>query len=429
MKSLVNGAVKFSKLWMLALMCVLFLGVGIKVEAAPGQVTGVKQEADATYGVGLSWNGVPDVASYSIEWCEDLTFMGTSYGKKDNITQNIGTITGLTSGKTYYARVTAVAADGTLGQSSQAIQVVTTPSSVVQGLKQTKAENKKVSLSWNQAEGANLYDVGYRKAGTQDKLKYITTDKTACAISGAADVKYEVYVYAMRTCDTGYVASVEKPTGMYMSTLPKKITKVKMVESGSDTNPQAGIVVFSWNASKAADGYEIEISSNNGKKILKKTITAKQFEASRGFMEVNSSKLKNTQFMRIKVKGYTQVGKSKKTGPASNIYYFAKCPNNIKNAPVNNSDLAAGVKVSWSKMTGANNYTVYISTSSNGGWKKAGTTKGTSLVIKKCGGSTLRTGVTYYYKVVANKKVKGKTYSSDKAWYKRFSYIMRTYYY
>ena len=63
--------------------------------------------------------------------------------------------------------------------------------------------------------------------------------------------------------------------------------------------------------------------------------------------------------------------------------------------------------VKWGKVTGATNYTVYYSTSKNSGYKKAGTTSGKSYTVKK-----LKPGKTYYFKVVANKKVGGKTYTS-----------------
>ena len=63
--------------------------------------------------------------------------------------------------------------------------------------------------------------------------------------------------------------------------------------------------------------------------------------------------------------------------------------------------------VKWSAVRGAKNYTVYYSTSKNSGYKKAGTTSGKAYTVKK-----LKPGKTYYFKVVANKKVGGKTYTS-----------------
>ncbi|MCI9082869.1 MAG: fibronectin type III domain-containing protein [Lachnospiraceae bacterium] len=420
MKSLV----KFSKVWMLALLCVLFLGVGIKAEAAPGQVTGLKQTNYDTSAVQIGWNNVTGATEYLVEYSENNSFTGTSV-KAAKTNRNPVAISGLAAGSSYYVRVTAVDQDGNEGAVSQPLEVVTAPVDKISNLKQTKAENKKITLSWSAVQNANAYYIRYGK--NTNSLKEAVTTNPSYVISGTADSAYIVYVYPMRKSSANFEAI--GPNGSYViaATVPKKITKVKMLESGSSSNPKAGIVVFSWGQSKAADGYEYEIYGNNGKKILKKSITASQY-STRG-IAVNSGKLKNTQFMKIRVHAYTKVGNAKKYGPWSDYCYFAKFPNNVKQAPVNNSTLSAGVKITWSKIAGANNYTIYISTKSTGGWKKAGTTKSNSFVVKKCGSSALKTGVTYYYKVVANKKVKGKTYSGDKDWYKKFGYIMRTYYY
>lgn len=427
MKSLVKGVVRFSKVWMLALLCVLFLGVGIKAEAAPGQVTGVKQTGYASNGVEVVWNNTSGASKYLVEWCENNQFTGTTLNA-ENTTNNPFRFFGLGSAKSYYVRVTALDENGEAGTPSQPVEVVTSSIDKVTGLKQTKAENKKVHLTWNKVSNVNEYLIVYINKANTTKRKEVYTSNNSYTISGSADSAYGVFVYPVKR-SSDFRAVGENYAFEEMATLPKKVTKVQMIESGTNTNAKAGIVVFSWKGSNAADGYEYEILGNNGKRILKKTITAAEYSSSNGYVTVKSGKLKNTQFMRIKVRGYTLVGKSKKPGTWSDVCYFAKCPNNIKHAPVNNRDLAAGVKVTWSKIAGAKDYTIYISTSSTGGWKKAGTTKKNSFVIKKCGSSTLKTGVMYYYKVVANKKVKGKTYTSDKDWYKRFSYVMRTYYY
>ncbi len=420
MKSLV----KFSKVWMLALLCVLFLGVGMKAEAAPGRVEGLEQTNYDTGAVEIGWKDVSGSPKYLVEYCENNSFTGSSL-KAGETNRNPVTITGLAPGTTYWVRVTAIDADGVKGTPSEAYDVVTAPVDKITNLRQTKAEKKKVKLEWSPVQKADAYLVYYGKSATSMKKAVAATP--SYIISGAADSAYIAYVYPMKKNSHNFEAVGPNKAYLVASTLPKKIAKVKMLESGSSSNPKAGIVAFSWGQSKAADGYEYEIYGNNGKKILKKSITASQY-STRGIL-VNSGKLKNTQFMKIRVHAYTKVGNAKKYGPWSDACYFAKLPNNIKQAPVDNKTLAAGVKVTWSKITGASNYTIYISRRSSGGWKKAGTTKSNSFVIKKCGGAALQTGVTYYYKVVANKKVKGKTYSGDKTWYKSFGYVMKTYYY
>ena len=54
-------------------------------------------------------------------------------------------------------------------------------------------------------------------------------------------------------------------------------------------------------------------------------------------------------------------------------------------------------KVSWKKVEGSKNYTVYRATSKKGKYKKIGTSTGSSYTDK-----TVKKGKKYFYKVVAN---------------------------
>lgn len=399
---------EFSKVCMLALMCVLFLGLGLKAEAAPGTISKVVQtNADST-NIEVEWSNVTsgDAVKYKVEWCDNKNFTGTSY-YYDTTQYNKAIISGFAAGKSYYVRVSAVDQDGMVGTPTKAIEVVTAPLAKVTGLTQTKAEEKKISMSWKKVSGANCYDVGYRKAGSSTKVKYKTVSSTSYKVALSADTKYEIYVYPMRKSSTGFIASGINRATMYMSTLPKKVTKVKMVSSGTSGNSQAPTATFSWSRSGAADGYEYMIYADGVKKpILSKTIKTNQ-----NGVVARSSKLKNDRFMKIKVRAYIKYGKTVKRGPWSDFTYFAKYPKNVK-ASLVGTQASQGFKISWTKTKGADNYTVYVSRSQQTGYKKVGTTKGSSLVVKSFKGSAISTG-RYYYYVVANKKVKGKTYKSD----------------
>ncbi len=63
--------------------------------------------------------------------------------------------------------------------------------------------------------------------------------------------------------------------------------------------------------------------------------------------------------------------------------------------------------VKWNAVKGATSYTVYYSKSKNSGFKKVGVTTGKTFTVKK-----LKSGSNRYFKVVANRKVGGKIYSS-----------------
>ncbi|MCI8484363.1 MAG: fibronectin type III domain-containing protein [Lachnospiraceae bacterium] len=415
-----KNLVKFSKAWMLALLCVLFLGVGIKAEAAPGTVTGLKQTGHNTTAVQVEWKKVTDAAKYKVEYCENSSFSGNI--KSGEISTNSGVIGGLTAGKSYYVRVSAIDASGNVGTASSKIEVVTCPSKV-SGLKQTKAENEKISLSWNKAAGASYYRIGYVKS-TSSKPTYKNVTTNSYSFKASANSQYAVAVLPARKSSTGYIASNDY-TQTTMATLPGKISSVKMYASGSDTKPTANIVDFTWKRSNAAAGYEYEVYGSGKKPIVKKSVANQNSKTI--LVREKSKKLKNGQFMKIRVRGYVKIGRTKKYGKWSDYTYFAKYPTGIKKSMVGNR-ASDGVKISWKKVSGATNYTVYVTKNPRSTkWSKVTTTKKTNCVIKKCGKSALTTYTNYYYRIVANKKVKKTTYKSDTDWYNSFR-IVTSYY-
>lgn len=74
-------------------------------------------------------------------------------------------------------------------------------------------------------------------------------------------------------------------------------------------------------------------------------------------------------------------------------------------------------KLAWSKVNGATDYLVYMSTNGKTGWKKVATVKGNaksrSVVISSFNGKKLVKYQNYYYKVIVRKKIGGKYYHSN----------------
>ena len=101
-------------------------------------------------------------------------------------------------------------------------------------------------------------------------------------------------------------------------------------------------------------------------------------------------------------------GGTTKYGAWSNWSYTSRQPElEIKN-------VGGGQKLTWNKVDGAKNYTVWVSTREKTGFKKVKTTTKRALTVKKCGKSALKSGRTYYYTIVANKKIGKKTYQGSK---------------
>ena len=88
--------------------------------------------------------------------------------------------------------------------------------------------------------------------------------------------------------------------------------------------------------------------------------------------------------------------------PATNVYAAAK-PAKVTGTNVTRTG-AKMIKVAWEKNVGVTGYQVYMKMGTNGSFKKQKTTSAISCTLKN-----LKLGESYYLKVRAYKKVKGKT--------------------
>lgn len=74
-------------------------------------------------------------------------------------------------------------------------------------------------------------------------------------------------------------------------------------------------------------------------------------------------------------------------------------------------------KISWSPVTGAADYLVYMSTTGKSSWKKIATVKGNaksrSVVVSSFDGKKLVKNQNYYYKVITRRKMAGQYYNSN----------------
>lgn len=416
----VKNIVKFSKVWMLTLLCALFLGVGIKAEAAPGTVQKIEQTGHAINAVEITWPNVNvgNPAGYKVEWSESTTFTNPT---SELTTSSSYIIKNLTPGKHYYVRVSAYDSAKTFGPASAACEVVTAPLGKVENLKQKNLASKKISFSWKKVAGADAYMIAYKKENSSDS-KSKTVTSTSSSISASTDSAYAIGVLPMTVSKTtDYEAYVtDNSAAMYMYTTPKKVTNLKLYDTGSTSSPTAAIAAFTGKMSNAADGYEYEIYGYNNKRLAKKTVAYKNIIAKttsgKLVFDIKNNKIKNNQFMKIRIRPYVLMNGKKKAGSWSDYLWFAKYPTKLKAEFVTPGTAANGVLISWSKVAGAKDYTVYVTRGSRyGKYTKLGNTSATKYSFNSVGGSPLSNG-TYYYYVVANKKVGKKTYKSDTSW-------------
>ncbi len=161
--------------------------------------------------------------------------------------------------------------------------------------------------------------------------------------------------------------------------LPPQTSKITVKQTASK-------ITASWKKVSGASGYKVELYK--GKKLVKTVDTMK---LSATFSELS----KGTEY-KIVVKAYVKIDGKKVVSLVSKTLVTAtktSAPSGVKAKAEKKS-----AKVSWKKVSGADNYTVYYSTKKNGSYKTMTVAK-TSATVKK-----LTKRKTYYFKVTANKK-------------------------
>lgn len=220
-----------------------------------------------------------------------------------------------------------------------------------------------VVLKWRATYGAEKYYIL--------KNNEIIAETTGLKYSDSSVVSGTSYTYRIKAvCENGdeYTSAAQKFT--YLSV--PQLSSVKPAQNG---------VKLAWSKVNGATGYYVYRKTANGKwtRIL----------TTAGTDCVDKTAKSGTKyFYTVKavsgeaVSGYNTTGIS---------IYFIATP---KLASVSNRNNATVIK--WNAVSGAKTYNVYRKGSKSEGWKKIGTTSGTSFTDK-----TVKSGSNYYYTVKA----------------------------
>ena len=122
----------------------------------------------------------------------------------------------------------------------------------------------------------------------------------------------------------------------------------------------------------------------------------------------------HTSFYKARLRGVALDESGTHYSKWSNYTYFnpSQLPADVKLKVYKRS-----AKVSWKKVAGATNYTIYFYKQGDEKWKKLVTTKKTSFTIKKYSGKKLSRHTHYLMKIVANKKVGSKIYRTQSSFF------------
>lgn len=198
-----------------------------------------------------------------------------------------------------------------------------------------------------------------------------------------------------KTTSADFTVTGDYYTAVYMRTMPAKVATTAMTNYYSSIN----VAYYGWTDVNNADGYQFQLLNNKGKSI---------YSTETAGTSVRISPYKKGVFTKARTRAYITIGNTKFFGPWSDYNYNAAC----KKIKMKRSANRKKITVTWKKITGAAGYKVYVSTKSNGGWKKVKTlsAKKKSCTITKYGKKKLSKKKTYYVKVeyltkVGKKKV------------------------
>lgn len=379
--------------------------VPVTSEAALAAPTNLRQTDADSSSVDVSWEAVPGASTYYVMWSKDGVTWDPSTAKSAYNPDK--TLYSLTAGMTLYVRVGASssflggAEDIPAGSWSTPIEVVTAPdANLITDINCTGATTTSLAYQWTACPGATSYNLYNRDS----KVNIGSTVETSFTWNGLLpNTAYGLQIEPVRISSTGFVArpsSVKALTNVY--TMPEKPAAPTTGAFGlGNTYYNINVAYFDANVPSGVDGYEIEVYQMKGNK---KVFTAGSWS--------NSMTVKRNQAYKYRCRYYVNYNGNyngeKVYSDWSGYRFFCF-------QTANGTKYSNRIKLSWSKVSNAKNYTVYISTSSAGGWKKVKTlgAKSTGITIRKCGKGKIKKNKKYYVKVVTKLKNGKKTVTSD----------------
>ena len=265
----------------------------------------------------------------------------------------------------------AMAAVISLSATAVSSTVVGAVSSNLATPKITKAESVDggVKISWNKSNGAEKYRVYYK--GSKGWTRMVDTTSTSYIDKDVSSGKNYTYtVRCINSSATKFTSGYDSKGKSVKYISAPKITKAESVDGG---------VKISWSKSSGAEKYRVYYKGSKGwTRMVDTTSTSyidKDVSSGKNYTYtvrcINSSATKFTS-------GYDSKGKSVK---------YISAPKITKAESVD-----GGVKISWSKSSGAEKYRVYYKGSK--GWTRMVDTTSTSYIDKD-----VSSGKNYTYTV------------------------------
>ncbi|MEE0264766.1 MAG: fibronectin type III domain-containing protein, partial [Acutalibacteraceae bacterium] len=349
-------------------------------------VNGLTYSNVTTNSITLNWEKNENATGYIIYRMDRNT--NGKYVRRTMIKDNQTTSykeTDLTPARSYYYQVKAyLYQNGTFYYSDTVIIKLATMPDTVQGLGVTANAENKISIKWNKVDGADGYIVYRMDYKTNNQYKQIAAvNNTVTRISNTNLESGRAYYY--RVCAYKDVPGI-RFTGDYQTlktaTLPAAITNLRVLEQSSSQ------ITINWDKVVGANGYIIYRmdSSTNGQY---KNLATVEGNANVKYTDKN---LLAGRAYYYRVRPYKNVAGKNYYGSFTLVKTGTKTAVPSYNLKSNNKNITA----SWTKVSGAEGYTFYLSESKNGTYRSQGSTTTASFTTK-----ALTPGKTYYVRVAA----------------------------
>lgn len=264
------------------------------------------------------------------------------------------------------------------------------------GIRQIAASESSVTVQWNPVANAAKYAVNISSFNTSSYrfLGYIGNTLNKATINKLkAGTAYNIKITALTSSGKAITSRIAGCTTLYAS--------VKIKSSYASTTGNYTFNMSTVNPANSISGYKVVYQSSATRKLI-----TRYFSTRYSFTLPLS---KNT-FYQVKIYPYIILNNKRyvSTTPTTRFIALGIV---LQKAGNTNSTM----KVKWNKVAGANNYSVYIKYPGNNSYKRVKTTTATSFTL-----SNMKKNVKYGIKVIANKKIKGKTWRSASNAYNMF---------
>lgn len=368
------------------------------VGAKTTKVTGLRQTSASKNSIDFAWETQLGVDYYEVQMKESgsndwITMTEYAYGSDSEYNLKVAT--------NYDVRVRVRDYDYS-GEWSDVVTMGTACDKVTT-IKETNAQTNSITFSWSKVNKAEKYQLCFYSnnietvKGTTKNTSYTVRNLKASNFPQYVYVRPVRYVNGKPIVEYKYWYSYESFYGYNLRLRPGKGPKPTVSNYYGYSNLE-DIKIY---ANSNADGYECKVFNAKGKNVGTYSTTS--------YSDYSYFYLKNissNQYYKIRVRGYVNVNGKKLYGTWSNpIYTHLKTKLKLKFVG------SKKINVSWNKVAGATSYTVY-SSDKNEGYKKVCTTKKNSVSVTKVKNKKVKSGKTYYFYVIANKKVGKTTYKS-----------------